>query len=268
MTGHFMRLVAGAAAMAVVGTGGLAAQDTFQWGGQVPSGGALKIKGISGNVRAEAAPGGTVEVTAQKRGWSGDFGEVEIRMEQDGRDVVVCAVYRPAPGSEGCESQTFRGEGRGGRDRSINVSVDFVVRLSAGTPLHASMVSGDIVARDLRSDVRASTVSGDVTVSTSGVAEASTVSGDLDILLGSTGWDDLEYSTVSGDITIRLPAGAGTDIRASSLSGDFESDFDVVLRGRTGRRWVGSEVRGTIGEGGPSLALKTVSGDVRVLRAR
>lgn len=268
MKGHFMRLVLGAAMMAVVGAGGLTAQDTFQWSGRVASGGALKVKGISGNVRAETAAGGTVEVTAQKRGRSGDFGEVEIRMEQDGGDVIVCAVYHPAEGSEGCSSQGPSDEGRGRRNRSINVSVDFVVRVPAGTPLHASMVSGDVIAEGLRSDVHASTVSGDVTVSTSGVAKASTVSGDLDILLGSTGWDDLEYSTVSGDITVRLPAGASTEVEANSLSGDFESDFDVVLRGRTGRRWMGSSVRGTIGEGGRSLALKTVSGDVRVLQAR
>lgn len=268
MSGFRMRLVAGAVVLAVMATGSLAAQDTFQWSGSVASGGALKIKGISGNVRAETASGSTVEVTGQKRGRSGDFGEVEIRMEQDGRDVIVCAVYYPSERSEGCNSQGSSGERWGGRDRSTNVSVDFVVRVPAGTPLHASMVSGDIVARDLRSDVHASTVSGDVTVSTSGVVKASTVSGNLDIGLGSTGWDDLEYSTVSGDITVRLPAGASTEVEASSLSGDFESDFDVVLRGRTGRRWMGSAVRGTIGEGGRSLALKTVSGDVRVLLAR
>lgn len=268
MRRHWMWRVAGVAVAVALGTGAVAAQDTFEWSGRVGAGGVLKVKGISGNVRAETAPGAEARVTGRKTGRAGDFGAVEIRMEQDGGDVVVCALYDPPEGSEGCGSEGWGADGRRRRGRSIDVSVDFVVHLPAGTPLHASMVSGDVVAQGVRSDVRATTVSGDVTVSTSGVARASTVSGNLDVALGSTGWDDLEYSTVSGDITVRLPEGAGTEVEMTSLSGDFESDFDVVLRGRTGRRWVGSAVRGTIGEGGRSLTLKTVSGDVRLLRGR
>jgi DUF4097 and DUF4098 domain-containing protein YvlB len=110
-------------------------------------------------------------------------------------------------------------------------------------------------------------VSGNVEISTSEVAWATTVNGYMDISMGSMDWEDMEFSTVSGDITVRLPAGADTDIRFSSLSGDFESDFDLSAETRKGR-WVGSQVRGTIGDGGRTLHLNTVSGDASVLRGR
>lgn len=271
MKGHGLRMalaVAGATLLGMGGAGGLSGQDTFEWTGTVASGGTLRIRGISGAIRAESASGAEARVTGRKHGRADDFGRVEIRMEQDGRDVIVCAVYNAPAGSEGCSSDGWSDRGRDRRNRSTDVSVDFVVHVPAGTPLDAATVSGDVTVQGLRSDVRAATVSGDVEVATSGIAKASTVSGDLDIALGSAEWKDLEYQTVSGDITVRIPAGVGAEVEASTLSGDFASDFDVVLRGRTGRRWVGSAVRGTIGDGGRSLTLKSVSGDVRILRAR
>lgn len=272
MKGHGMRLVAvvaGVAVMAAAGALELAGQESFEWSGRLADGGTLKVRGISGTIRAQAAPAGAARVTARKQGRSGDFDQVEIRMEQDGEDVVVCAVYGSRMRSEGCEGGGWVESDRGrGRNRSIDVSVDFVVHLPAGTPLDASLVSGDVTVSDVRSDVQASTVSGDIVVSTTGVAHARSVSGSVDVAMGATGWRELDFNTVSGDITLRMPEALDAEVDFSSLSGDFESDFAVTLRGQARRQWVGSRVRGTIGEGGRSLSVKTVSGDLRLLRGR
>ena len=76
-------------------------------------------------------------------------------------------------------------------------------------------VTGDIEAEDLRSDVDANTVTGDITVSTSGIVRA---------------------NTVSGDITLWLPANVDVDVDFESLSGDIDSDFDITHTGRQSRR--------------------------------
>ena len=86
--------------------------------------------------------------------------------------------------------------------------------------------------------------------------------------MGSTDWDDLSFSTVSGDITLRLPAGTDTDVDFKSLTGDIDSDFEFELRDLARRRFMGSHVRGAIGDGGRSLSFNTVSGDVRLRSAR
>lgn len=269
MTGRWVRRVAGAAVMTVVAAGSASAQDTFEWSGRVGADGVLKVRGISGTVRAEPTSGATARVTAEKRGRSGDFEEVEIVMEQDGDDVIVCAVYGSWNHGDGCDGERWGDGDRRERRRSIDVEVDFVVHLPTGVPLSAAMVNGDIDIVDVRSDVRANTVNGDIVISTSGVARAQTVSGSVDVSMGSDDWEDLDFQTVSGDVTIRMPEGLDTDVSFSSLSGDFRSDFDVAMERRSGRRWqVGSRVRGTIGDGGRSLSVQTVSGDLRLLRGR
>ncbi len=259
-------LAAGALLALALGGADAGAQEPFRWSGSIARGGTLEVKGISGSIRAELTSGNAAEVTARKTGRSGDFDEVEIRMEKDGEDVIICAVYGDASG-EGCESLGGSRRGFFGRNRSIDVSVDFVVKLPAGTPLQAGLVSGDVVALGVRSDVSASTVSGDITIATTGLARAHAVSGDLDVSLGTADWDELDFNTVSGDITLRLPAAPDADLEFNSVSGDLTSDFDMRLTGRIGRRWPGQPLRATLGDGGRPIILKTVSGDVRLLRA-
>ena len=93
------------------------------------------------------------------------------------------------------------------------------------------------------------------------------MSGSIDIEIGSADWDDLSFSTVSGDITLSLPRGIDTEVEFESLSGDFSADFDVRIESQRDR-WIGSRLRGTIGDGGRRLSFNTVSGDVRLRRAR
>ena len=251
------------------GTTELRAQDeAFEWRGQVSKGQTVEVRGISGNITAELASGSTVEIVATKHGRRGDFDEVTVEL-YEGRDgITVCAVYgRWNRGDEACDGGDDGEHRRGERRRSINVSVDFEVRVPAGVEFVGSMVSGDVEARDLESEVTATTVSGDVVVSTTEVAWGTTVSGSIDIEMGSSDWDDLHFSTVSGDITLLLPEDLDADIDFESLSGDFHADFDVDLESRK-NRWVGSHVRGTIGDGGRRLSFSTVSGDVRLRRTR
>ncbi|HSW29764.1 MAG TPA: DUF4097 family beta strand repeat-containing protein [Longimicrobiales bacterium] len=259
-------LAAGALLALAVAVDGVGAQEPFEWSGSIARGGTLEVKGISGSIRAELASGNAAEVTAVKKGDQDDFEQVEVRVVKDGADVTICAVYGDPDGGDGCEGGNAR-RGLFRRNRPIDVSVDFVVRLPAGTSLNAGLVSGDVSVSGVRSDVSASTVSGDVTISTTGLARAHAVSGDLDVSMGAADWDELDFNTVSGDITLRLPAAADADLEFNSVSGDLTSDFEMTLTGRLGRRWPGQAIRATIGDGGRPITLKTVSGDVRLLRA-
>jgi len=112
-------------------------------------------------------------------------------------------------------------------------------------------------------------VDGDIHVSTTEKAWGNTVSGSIEIAMGSSDWKELEFKTVSGDITLWLPAGIDTDVDFESLSGDLDSDFELTLTGRQRRRWIGANVEGYIGSRGErSLTFNTVSGDVRLRRNR
>jgi len=265
MVGREMRLgMATVAVAALCGTGAAAQQNPFRWSGNMEAGQTLEVRGISGDIRAELSSGNTAEVVAEKHGRSGDFDRVEVRMVKERDGVVICAVYRPDENPDGCDT---RSSGRRAHGDNIRVEVDYVVKLPAGVDFVGNTVSGDVDVSDVRSDVRASTVSGNVSVTTTGKGWGSTVSGDIDVEMGSLDWKDMDFHTVSGDITLRLPAAFAADVDFESLSGDIDSDFDLTLTGRQAHRWVGAHVQATIGGGGDrSLTLKTVSGDVRLIK--
>lgn len=256
----------GALLLLVAGAGSLSAQDdTLEWSERLSPGDVLEVKNITGEIRVVMADGSTAQVLAEKRGRRGDFDLIDIRIEKNRDGVTICAVY-DRDARDGC------GERDGLRSdpddrRRIRASVDFEVRLPAGVEFIGSTVMGDVAVRDVESDVTANTVTGAIEVSTTEMAWASNVSGPIDVEMGSTDWDDLSFNTVSGDITLRLPEGIDTDVEFESLAGDIDSDFDM-RRDRERRRFIGSHVEGTIGSGGRSLSFHTVSGSVRLLRAR
>lgn len=255
----------------------LPAQQPFRWSGRIAAGKTIEVRGVRGTIRALPATGSDVEVTAVRRGQRSEPESVRIEVVPHDGGVTVCAVYprgsrsrggeprAEARGSGGGTDRCEAGEWRGPEGQDNDVSVDFTVRVPAGVRLAARNVSGDVDAEGMRGYVDARSVSGDVRISTSGFGEASTVSGEIVAALGSGGWSGgLDFSTVSGDITLELPARASTEVRVETLSGDIESDFPLDVERRSMRR----RARGTIGQGGRELNLTTLSGDVRLKKAR
>lgn len=141
------------------------------------------------------------------------------------------------------------------------MKVHFDVQVPAGVLFNGRTVNGEMSAEGMTADVKASTVNGSVRLTTTGLAEASTVNGSVYVEMGKANWtDELEFSTVNGRITLILPASLSTEVRASTVNGDMESDFPMTVSGRFGpRRW-----RGVIGQGGRTLSLSTVNGEIRL----
>ena len=240
--------------------------DSFEWSGAMTQGQTLEVKGIAGDIRAVLASGSQARVVAVKRGDEDDFAEVAVEMVQVGNRVIVCAVYGSwNHGRNHCDPDAREQDSDRNRRRnvSMNVDVDYEVQVPAGVRFEGTLVAGDVTARGLRSDVEVTTVEGDIFASTSGRAWANTVSGDMEIEMGTAGDEDMDFHTVSGNITLWLPAGFAADVDFNSLSGDFDSDFDINIT-RQRSRFVGNQVEGTIGGGGIELSVNTVSGDLRL----
>ncbi len=257
----------------VVTVPGLEAQDDrFEWSGRIDRSDRIEAKGITGDIRAVATSGSRVEVVAVKRGRRRNFDEVQFEVVEDDDGVTICAVYPERRSSRRRRSEPYEcGPGGWGNNVDIDdvdVDVDFEVRVPSGVRFTGRTISGDVEAEGLDAFVLARTVSGDIYVSTSDLADAVTVSGSIEVAMGRADWrGDLEFHTVSGDITIFFPESLHTEIEFESLSGDMDSDFPITITSRR-NRWIGGRISGTIGEGGRSLSLKTVSGDVRLQRGR
>jgi len=240
----------------------------FTWSGRVEPGAAVEIRGISGMIEAVASDGDQVEVVATRFGDPDDVERVSFDVIEDRDGVVVCALYPIRHRSRRHRDRGCRRHGSTGGDiDDLDVDVEFVVRVPSGVGFTGHLVSGEISATGLDAEVEAATVSGDIRISTTDVASANTVSGSIEASLGRTDWSgSLRFNSVSGDITVALPDNPSLDVRFNSLSGDIQSDFPLTIQGR--RSFVGSNLRGAVGGGGPELRINTVSGDLRLLKKR
>ncbi len=236
-----------------------AQQVDFEWRGRLAQGQTLHIRGVNGPIEATLASGSEVEVRAvKKEGRRGNAEDVTIEVVEHDGGVTICAIY---PSKDRDDPNECRANGRGQNNVNNNdTRVEFVVRVPAGVNFVGRSVNGDIEADGLESDVDVATVNGDIEVSTSGAAEASTVNGNVWASLGSP-TEGMKFSTVNGQITVELPSGVSADVHAGTVNGSIETDFPLTVQGRWGPR----EMRGTIGGGGPKLSLETVNGSIRLI---
>lgn len=235
--------------------------DDFRWSKRMLAGQTIEIKGINGDVRAEATPGNEVEVTAIKTGRRSDPKDVEIRIVEHEGGVTICAVY---PNTNSGRANNCEPDERGHMNVNNNdVEVAFNVRVPQGVRFSGRTVNGGIETGALGSDVDAKTVNGSIKVIAAGVVSAKTVNGSITASLGRADWNGLlDFKTVNGTITLDLPSDTSAKVDAETLNGDIATDFPLTLLGRISRR----HLNGTIGSGGRGLSLKTINGNIRLRR--
>ena len=257
-----MRIPGLVAVLSVAAVGMAGAQD-FNWHGRLAQGKRLEIKGVNGDVRAVLASGAEAVVNATKHSRRSDPDEVEIKVVEHEDGITICAVY-PTPPRARQENNCEPGDRWHSSTEDNDVTVDFEVQVPAGVEFHGTTVNGEMSAEGLKADVKAGTVNGSVRVSTTGLAEASTVNGSVYVEMGRADWsDELEFTTVNGKITLIMPSQLSTEVQASTVNGEIESDYPVLVTGKFGPR----RMRGTIGSGGRSLNLSTVNGGIKLRKS-
>jgi hypothetical protein len=235
--------------------------DDFEWRGSIAAGKTNELVGVNGSIDGSGSSGSEVLVTATKTGRKSDPREVEIRVVEHADGVTICAVY---PSSRRDEENECKPGGRGrSNTRNNDVRVNWTVRVPRGVLFAGRTVNGDVVARGLTAAAEAYTVNGDVTLETTSWAQASTVNGSIEARIGATLWDgDAEFDTVNGRITVDLPREASFEVHASTVNGSMSTDFPLTVRGK----WGPKRMSGTVGEGGRTLSLSTVNGDMALRR--
>ena len=241
----------------------------------IGAGGLLAVSLRDGDLRLRAVDGD--EVRIRDRGDRALDREVTIE-RGDGSVAIKAGRWLDIGGSHG------------GADLDIDVprgatvviegaSTDIAADGLTGDQRYRS-ASGDVTLRGTTGRVDVETVSGDVDITATGETAMTirAVSGDIGIRAGTL--RSLEVSTTSGDIKIAgrlagdgpfrlqtvsgdaLIAPAGdVQIEMTTVAGDLHADVGSVIDGRRGRRSI------AVGQGGPSLSFRSMSGDLRVVRA-
>jgi hypothetical protein len=232
--------------------------DGFSWRGSIDSGDVLEIKGVNGPIVVERASDSRIGVTAQAEGRRSDAKTVRIGRVEHAGGITICAVY-PTP--EG-EPENYCAPGDEGHMNvgKNDVQVSFHVLLPEGVTFHGRTVNGAVHAMGLDSDVLLATVNGDVELSTSGRAEATTVNGSIEGAFGNADIrNKVTFSTVNGSITLDVPDDINANVDASWLNGELDAELAFTLQEMSKGR-----ASGVLGEGGPLLSLSTVNGSIRL----
>jgi hypothetical protein len=236
--------------------------ESFEWSGQIAPGRTVEIKGIGGDIRAVPATDGRVRVKALKRGDRDDPSSVRIEVVKHEDGVTICAVYPDVPGlpANECLPGLFQGQ-LSSRDNDVQVTFD--VQVPAGYDFAGRTIGGKVTADDLDGDVSASTMAGDIDISTSGLAAATTMQGNVTASIGLTNWDrDLLFSSMDGNISVRIPAGTNAEVLGIAR-GSISTNFPLRITSQGSFR----HVVGTLGSGGRRLSLSTSDGNI-VLRSK
>lgn len=191
-----------------------------------------------------------------------------IKLLTEGRRHRCTVAVTAPPGAKvdvSCVSAPVVVSGFEGGTRIKTVSGD-VTLSKLGTEVDVKTVSGDIQAKNIAAELKLKSVSGDAAVVDGSCrwVDAKAVSGDvlLDLDLDPSGSYDVQ--TVSGDVSLRTTSEPNLSIDVKTVSGTFISDFGPVTSEGGGRR----NVHHVIGNGGARLWVKTVSGDLRLVRGR
>ncbi|MEN8242013.1 MAG: DUF4097 family beta strand repeat-containing protein [Chloroflexota bacterium] len=254
-------------------------EDNFEVGSQPQ----LVVKNIRGSVRVVPGEAGAIKVKAEKIIDNCNLDDLEMEVYQEGEDTVYAVVKQP-------ERFTIFGVYR-------PCKVNFVIEAPPNTRLRIKTVSAAVEAKGFSGDLQIKTVSGAQVVEEisgrldldsvsggvtggrlSGAAEISTVSGqirltesDLPALHARTLRGKIEaqttlvdgpyyFSTVSGAVRLVVPEDTNCEVHASGVSGRFYTDLDLRSSTNGNRKW-----HLVVGEGGPGVRIKTVSGRMSLL---
>lgn len=204
---------------------------------------------------------GTLSITHERLTWGGLFDWVGGRKAHA---VVSVCVPTDCPVELGVVSADAVVSGIVA-DRTTVKSVSGNVTLDGvRSDITARTVSGDLESRDVTGDLVFTSVSGDLTVAggDTGELRAETVSGDVTLDLSPRPGARVDLSTVAGDLRVRLPESFGLVVDAKTMSGSLDCVFEGLS---TTRRSGSAAMAGTIGDGTARLQARTVSGDVAVL---
>ncbi|HSE31966.1 MAG TPA: DUF4097 family beta strand repeat-containing protein [Pyrinomonadaceae bacterium] len=128
----------------------------------------------------------------------------------------------------------------------VNGSVDID---SVEGSVKASSINGRLTARGLQGDTRLSTINGQLQATFTQLDESKPIF----------------LQSVNGQVTLIIPSDSNASVRASTVHGSITNDFGMNVRHG---EYVGHDLNGQIGNGGPRIKLSNVNGGIRVLHAQ
>jgi hypothetical protein len=213
--------------------------------------GRVSLDNVNGAIEISTWDRAEVKVDAVKRAKTTEaLSDINIDFKAEGDWVSIKTRLPKSNGRQG---------GSGSVD--YHVTVPRKVRLDK-----INSVNGAIVIEGVNGEIRASTVNGALKAQqVSGGGAFSTVNGSLNVAMAKL--DDagqLSLETVNGKVSLALPANASASLKANTVNGAIHNDFDLPVKKGSP---VGNSLEGQLGNGGPTMTLKSVNGAIQISKS-
>jgi hypothetical protein len=217
--------------------------------------GQVELQNINGSVEIKAWDRNEVKVDAIKHAWSKQrLQEATIKVDSRSDSLSIRTEYPD-------HDHTFWNDGK--HDKSASVEYALTVPRNARLA-DINLVNGNLDIEGVNGEVRVSCVNGRLTArKLGGQAELSTVNGKLEASLDRLA-SPLRVSSVNAAVLLTLPSDTKADIEASTVSGSISNDFGIPV---AHHRWVGHELNGELGGGGPRVHVSNVNGRIEIRHA-
>ena len=232
----------------------------FTWSGPLAAPGTVHLRNLNGEIIVRPSPDSSVHVTASATWHNGNpKRDMNFQVVTSGSDLTICAIW----GHGTCSATAYNSSSSGFSKlfgRSTDANVTLTVLVPARVLVDATTMNGDVNVT-ASAPVHARTVNGDVKVGTAvGPVDAVTVNGSVDIRMTTlTGTDQVRAESVTGDVNAWLPATLDANISLATVTGDVSADYGVAASD-------GKKLSATIGAGGRTVTIKSVTGSARLGR--
>jgi Putative adhesin len=221
------------------------------------------------NKTVPLAPGSNVRVSIVSgeiniETWDSDRAEINITIKASDTAAMEREpiIVEDTPNSLTIRVENDNEGRRRGRDRGW-VSHDVRLKLPKSVNLKVASVNGGIDVGAITGEVTASSVNGGIAIAQAGTAtHLNSVNGSISISLLRLSEAGLRVSTVNGSVKIGLPSETNAEISFTSVNGGVNSDLPITVIGEVKR----GQLRGRVGDGGPTINITSVNGGVTLRR--
>jgi DUF4097 and DUF4098 domain-containing protein YvlB len=223
------------------------------------AGGRVSLENINGSVRISAWDRNEVKVDAVKWAYKRErLTEAKIEVSATASSVYIKTDYPD-------RNLTFNNGDWNERDNPA--TVEYTLTVPRGARLDSiELINGGIDISGVAGDVKASSINGRVQArGLTGEAKLATINGRLEAT-----FDRLDVSkpislaSVNGSVALTIPSDSNAELKANTVHGGISNDFGLPVRKG---KYVGRELAGLIGQGGPRIKLDNVNGSITISHA-
>lgn len=213
----------------------------------------LRVRNLSGEIRARRASDDRVQIVSNVQQQEADALVPDLRIERRAQALEIEVRFLPPAGVEPSAAQL-----------ELKRRADLSVLVPAGIRLVAETGSDLLEAKGLRSDVEATTLSGEVRLTTHGSAWVKTDRGHVSAFLLGTDWSTPpSFESRTGDLAVWLSPAASAEVSIAT-GGEITTDFSLtIVRPDGGQRKTATAL---LGKGGRVVRIASLIGAVKILR--